>query len=974
MKFQRLAVPFFLLLLLSSSAIFAQGVQTATLDGSVVGNDGVGLPGVTVTLKSPALMGERQTVTNVSGDYNLRGLPPGDYQISFALEGMQTVNRKMTLALGLPTRSDVKLKLAGLAEAITVTASGPTVLENTTVGANIKAETVQQLPVVRTPTGIASLAAGVTDRTPVGGQLSMSGGIAYDNSFLVNGVNVQDNIFGNTNNLFIEDAIQETQVLTSGISAEYGHFTGGVLNVITKSGGNQFSGSVRDDLSKPAWLSTTPFEQGFRGVGVTAGKPIAHIGALSNIYEVTLGGPIVRDRLWFFVAGRDENSTTPNTLGVTGTQLNVVQQNRRPEYKLTANLGASHTIQGDYINNPVTRDNEIQVSPIDTTAVAHNSVRANHGYNVSYSGVMTSNFFGEARYSQKVFQFIGLGGTLTDIVNSPMRSSTRFPGNASGTFNAPYFDATDPENRNNKQAFAALSYFLSRPKIGSHDIKGGFEEFTDTRTGGNSQTATGFVFYTGYKVSGSTPVLDSAGHLIPVFNPDPNDGPTTSRIGNWLATRGSELDTKTDSLFLNDRWTLNNNFTFNLGLRHEKVKSNSTGDIVAVNTSSTVPRLAASYDPMGNGKFKFDVTYAQYAGRYNPALIGANSNVGNPALLYGYYVGPKGEGRNFAPGFDPKNYVFYYASVPTANVFVGNGLHSPVSHEYTFSAGTQLPKGGWAKATFTDRQYKDFIEDFITIAQGSTDIVFGGVDAGRFDNVVYKNSSGPKRHYQAVELQTRYDLTRHWGVEGNLTHQFQNNGTYEGEAGQSIPTSAFGNRPEIQSPRELPTGRLAQFEADKVRLWTTYNFDLHSLGNLTTALIYRYDSPLTFSFASSTGRSAISKSLNPGYLSAPKSVTIFYGDRGVGQFNATSLVDASLQYSLPIASRLTPWVKVDVRNLLNSDTLTTFSTAVVADPNSPVDALGYHTGFTKGTAFGRPVSTLSYVTPRQYLIFAGIRF
>lgn len=963
-----------LLLLLAAGSAFAQGVQTATLEGIVTGPDGKPLPGVTVTAKSPALMGERQAVTAATGDYVIRGLSPGDYTISFALEGMQTLQKKMPLALGLSTRVEVKLRLAGVAEAITVTAASPTVLENTTVGANIKAETVQQLPLVRTPTGIASLAAGVTDRTPVANQLSISGGMAYDNALLINGVNFQDNIFGSTNTLFIEDAIQETQVLTSGISAEYGHFTGGVLNVITKSGGNTFTGSIRDDITKPGWLGLTPFEQGFRGAGVTPAAAVPKRGKISNVYELTLGGPIMRDRLWFFLAGRDEKSSTPQSLPVTATAFNVQLTNRRPEYKLTAALGSSHTLQGDYINNPVNRDNELQVTPIDFTAVAHNTQRANHGYSASYTGVLTSSLFAEARYSEKVFTFINVGGTLTNIVDSPMRSSSRHPGNSSGTFNAPYFDATDPENRNNKQAFAALSYFLTKPKMGSHDIKAGFEQFVDTRTGGNSQTATDYVFYTGYKVTGSTPVLDSAGHLIPVFVPQSVSASDYTGLGWWIATRGSKLDVTTDSLFINDRWNLSSNWSFNLGIRHEKVKSKATGNIVAIDTSNTVPRLGASFDPLGNGKYKFDVTYAKYAGRYNPALTGANTPVGHPALLYGYYDGPPGEGRNFAPGFNPSNYVFYYAAVPTANIFVGKGLHSPVNNEITLSSGIALPKGGWVKATFTDRRLKGVIEDFVLIAQGCSQVVFKGINAGCFDNIVYKNSSVPKRLYQAVEIQSRYDLTRNWGVEGNWTHQMKNEGTYEGESGQSIPTSAYGDRPEMQSPRERPYGRLAQYESDKVRLWSTYNFNLHRFGSLSTGLLYRYDSPLTFSYSASVARSAISKSRNPGYLNAGTAVTTFFGDRGIGEYYSTSLFDGSLQYNLPIAGRVTPWVKFDVRNLFNRNTLTTHNVAVVADPTSPLDADGYRTGYTKGTAFGRPAGASSYTRPREYLLFAGIRF
>jgi hypothetical protein len=224
-----------------------------------------------------------------------------------------------------------------------------------------------------------------------------------------------------------------------------------------------------------------------------------------------------------------------------------------------------------------------------------------------------------------------------------------------------------------------------------------------------------------------------------------------------------------------------------------------------------------------------------------------------------------------------------------------------------------------------------------------------------------------------VQLQSHYDLTHSWGLEGNWTHQLKNNGNYEGEGGQAIPTSAFGDRPEMQSPREFPSGRLAQFEADRLRLWTTYSFNLGRFGSLSSGLLYRYDSGQTFSYSATVARSAQSRALNPGYKNAGSSIGLFFGDRGIGTFPSTSLFDASLQWSIPIY-RVTPWLKFDVRNALNKDSLIAYNTTVVADAASPTDSLGYATGFTKAATFGRPRSTLDYVSPREYLIYAGIRF
>jgi hypothetical protein len=277
------------------------------------------------------------------------------------------------------------------------------------------------------------------------------------------------------------------------------------------------------------------------------------------------------------------------------------------------------------------------------------------------------------------------------------------------------------------------------------------------------------------------------------------------------------------------------------------------------------------------------------------------------------------------------------------------------------------------KATLTDRKYTDFIENFILIQNGCTNISLNGINAGCADNQLYQNSNLPKRSYQGSELQAHYDITRVWAVEGNWTHQFKNDGNYEGEGGQSLGATPVGDRPEMQSPREIATGHLAQYEANRLRAWTTYGFNFGHYGGLSAGLLWRYDSPLTFSYSLVTPRSAQSKALNPGYHGASPNVTILFGDRGAGQFNATSLFDTSLQYSLPI-SRVTPWIKFDVRNVFNKLTLLSYNTTITADPNSPKDALGYPTGFLKAASFGRPAGATSYVQPRTFLVYAGVRF
>src|SRR4051794_2554195 len=300
-RIHTLALGCIVALLMPAGAARAQGVQTGNIRGTVTTADGRTLPGATVTLTSPALQGERSALTGDHGAYTFAAIPPGDYTVEFTLDGMTTVRQHAVVPLGGFAEIDVVLQVAGLSEVVEVVGKAPATLTAPTVGANYTHAEIDALATPRTLSGIASLAPGLTlngpNTAPTEGQsqVVINGGFAYDNIFMVNGVDVNDNIFGYPQNLFIEDAIAETQVLTSGISAEYGRFSGGVVNAITKSGGNLFSGSYRLNLGNEAWSTETPYERA---------NNVTRVSNVNMVHEATFGGPIATDRLWFFTAGR----------------------------------------------------------------------------------------------------------------------------------------------------------------------------------------------------------------------------------------------------------------------------------------------------------------------------------------------------------------------------------------------------------------------------------------------------------------------------------------------------------------------------------------------------------------------------------------------------------------------------------------------------------------------------------------------
>ncbi|MCA1581850.1 MAG: TonB-dependent receptor [Acidobacteria bacterium] len=955
-----------------AGGILAQGTQTGTLSGTVRTSQGDPLPGVTITLTSPALQGQRTAVTAVNGDYIARGLPPGDYKATFSMPGMTAVERDLPVTLAGTTKLDVAMELSKFSESVRVTGEAISPIATTQLGANYRNEEINKLPVGRNLNNIAANTPGITGgtvvagqadpHTPNAGQVHINGGQAFDNVFLIDGTDINDNLFGTANNLFIEDSIAEVQVLTGGIPAEYGRFGGGVINAITKSGGNLFSGTARVDFTNTDWTKKTPFEES---------RNLPRVDKTNKAYTATLGGPILKDGLWFYGGGRFAKLTDSVVLSESGIVVPTSDDNKRYEGKLTGNI-ANHTLQASYLKNDRTEETFGLGGYIDPRGKINRTL-PNTRWAASHNGVWTSALFTELKYSEKKFGFRNSGGTLTDIHESPILART----GPQRVYNAPYFSSLDPEDRNNREASGSVSYFVPTAKLGSHELKAGYEWYDSNRNGGNSQSATGYVIQANFKRNAdSTPAVDANGRYIPLFIPTGQTG--AARIQNWIPVVGARLDIKTKSAFFMDRWALNDHFSFNLGVRYEKVTGDATGGIVTVDSTRWVPRVAAAYDVKGDSRLVIKGSYGQYSGKYNEREFGQNTNVGKPNLVLYEYKGPAGEGLDFAPGFDFANYNIISGSFPTANVFVDPKIKSPVIDEWTGSVGSAIGKFGYVQLTYVDRKYSSFYEDFIDLSTGTTTVNFLGRNFGTFDNQLYGNTDSLTRKYQALQFQGRYRITQRWSVDANYTRELKNHGNIEGEAAnQPGNPSTAGDYPEIYAAdRNFPYGRLAGYQRDKFRFFNTYTFALGRFGNLDFGLLYRYDSPLTFNIAAAAvPLSAEQKARTPaGYSRPPTSQTLFFGERGAGEFQRVHGVDVALNYGIPVWKTVEPWIKFEVRNLTNEQALQQFDTTVTANNSGPKDANGLATTYTTGPNFGKATASTHYQSPRTYLASAGIRF
>src|SRR5215469_10039785 len=233
-------------LLLAVPAVFAQ--TTGTIEGTVTDQNGGALPGVTVEISSPNLQGTRVATTGNDGRFRFASVPPGTYKVTSNLSGMGTSQKTAVVTLDSTATVNMQMQVSAK-EAITVTGEAPLVdTTSTTTGTNYTAKVIDKLPVGRNYASIVLSQPGVqTDMGETQGRslaISVYGTTSAENLFLIDGVNTTNVIKGFQGKNINTEFIQEVEVKTGGYQAEYGRNTGGVVNVITKSGGNEFHGGV----------------------------------------------------------------------------------------------------------------------------------------------------------------------------------------------------------------------------------------------------------------------------------------------------------------------------------------------------------------------------------------------------------------------------------------------------------------------------------------------------------------------------------------------------------------------------------------------------------------------------------------------------------------------------------------------------------------------------------------------------------
>ncbi|NOR12080.1 MAG: hypothetical protein GQ545_02390, partial [Candidatus Aminicenantes bacterium] len=294
----------FLLALGMASISFAQGRQTGSIYGKVVDTEGNVLPGCTVTLTGPKLMGQLSYVTSDTGSFRFPSLLPGrDYGVRVEMPGFKTVTRPgLIVSVGMVTEIKVEMEVTTLEEEVTVTAASPVVdVQTSKTRVNYGSEFLASIPMARDLYGIQnSIPGAVSEGVDYRRTSSILGGTVRSNLYQLDGVPMNDPAtFYPMANINV-DVYEEIEFGIGSLPAEVGQADSAVINIVTKSGGNRFSGSVSAYLTGEGLSQDLMSPEDIEAVGVNAPRSFQDYkdGSLS------IGGPIIPDKIWFFLNGR----------------------------------------------------------------------------------------------------------------------------------------------------------------------------------------------------------------------------------------------------------------------------------------------------------------------------------------------------------------------------------------------------------------------------------------------------------------------------------------------------------------------------------------------------------------------------------------------------------------------------------------------------------------------------------------------
>lgn len=593
----------------------AQSSTSGDIAGTV--RDAGGTPVANATVVADGPQGARAGVTDSRGAYLIEFLTPGLYDVTATAQGFQPVTQR-GVQVRLGTRITLNLALAPMAETeetLTITAAAPTVDTTTTsVNTNIGSDLIGTVPTTRTFTGLLTLAPGVSDPgDPVlgaqGNNPSISGATGLENTYIVNGVNITNQGYGSLGSYSRNygslgsgvnfDFIEAVQIKSGGFEAEYGESLGGVINVITKRGTNEFHGSVFFN-TEPEGLQSNRRRFNLRESEWAAGEIE---GEVTNDVGVTLGGPLVKDKAFFFAAFSPQQEALIRRapgfdLAALGRETTRRSRNAYAG-TLTWNVVDNHALELSLFGDPSASEFGPQSGRdllVDSQA-RYSSLRfGGNTQAVRYNGVFGSWMSTEATVAHtKTYYEQELGPEGNQYQFDDFRGDEVVIGGGLGA----YQQKVDGETF---QYDLKLTNYANL--VGRHEIKYGVS-FQDVSFASLDQR-TGPVGGTFFDENGDLQTY-TTGLTYEIHTAD--DGSTVYRVvrGN-TSNPNIKAETRYTAFFLQDRWQPIQTVTLDIGARIEEQRLVGGGPGAIPYTFKYLdnfqPRLGASWDFTNNGRGK----------------------------------------------------------------------------------------------------------------------------------------------------------------------------------------------------------------------------------------------------------------------------------------------------------------------------------------------------------------------------------
>lgn len=875
----------------------AWAAESGGLRIAITGNGGKPVAGATVKISSPSSLVTKTAVTEADGTVRIAGLDPAtDYKVEVVAPGYTELSAKDVVVISGQNLNLGYTLASGGAQQVVVTGSRLAQVDTTsaTVGTILNLSVVEALPTTRSYQGYLQLVPGVKP-SAAGNPASKSGvnysdiggvtGTSTDNVYILDGIDVTDSNTGTFGSNINSEIIQEQQILTGGIPAEYAGGSGLVSKVITKSGGNEYHGSVNYYFQNDKLVAKS--------------KHNTNAGFSTYDAAVTLGGPIIQDKLWFFGSYQKKSRDTDVVDATSGVAMRTVKRDEKLGFmKVTWQPTDNDRLVASFFNDPTTISGSTTASTLNNRDTAQE--QGGNNYRLDYTRDMDN-----LRMNVYAFRHEGEVSRLAADLSARNDVSFRNASPTNAQINQGGFGTSEKTWRNRDEVGVNAEYFLETATMGTHTIKSGFltskNEYTEDSivTGPDkaryssiaaANAGVSFADFVGAGWSGASRQVvaadipriinaingsaDKAYYLglldtnkdgavsdaeVRAYRFTSTAGNPTGQVNNYRIKEAQAapytVKATGKAFYLQDTWTIDK-LTVNAGVRAEEWKHlDSKGEQSAKFKWKAAPRLSTVYDYAGDGRSKVWAFVGRY---YDPIRTNMSDFAGNltgPVLDEQVYLGDKW--LTFRTRGGPK----------TPDALIAPSTKTPYTDEFMLGWATSIGRDYTVSLTYTKRKTRDILEDYdlalysdptLTTATahegyaapGSAYYLpysYFGYTSAPNSNYVIGTLAGGKRDYQGIEVSLTKAKRDNWSGAASYTYNeakgntnSDSNADFQGDWVALDPRAPNAYGPQPGNIKHQVKAYGTYFFNNGLELSGVFNWNSGSLYSRTQSISRRY--------------------------------------------------------------------------------------------------------------------------------------